>query len=436
MSSTASWPLNFKHGEVAKLAYGPSYKLDDMILVEMDEDILEETLTSGVHIVGSSEGEAVMCTRNKTYAMKMLETSNTVLLVPPPSSQDALADGAKEDETSGSMDEDEAENLSLDPKNSQNRLPGLLTQIEKLKGKTADGCRQVVAVSRVSGNMELVQVAPDISSLDTLLRQHPYTQAEAMGLEDDAPVPPCKRGYTTSQLLSGVQASLGELETGLAMLSAVEIDGKWRFVDEPYAHTVLDMLLCDAVENEWSLCRIPLAEAVSAMTRSGVHPSVARGVIRMCASSTPPPTSAATGGETKEGELSYVALDTRAVCVLKARGLLAQNQRWRVQDFVYRWEQEVPNGIEPALDMLRGEALVETVGLEKFLVNFRADTLPRQPAARFDALFGQRARWEWDDLHPYLEGIQNPGQSVEALLLKFTRQTKPDAHADPVYSKR
>ena len=36
---------------------------------------------------------------------------------------------------------------------SQNRLPGLLTQLEGIKGK--DKGRRVVATSRVSGNMEV-----------------------------------------------------------------------------------------------------------------------------------------------------------------------------------------------------------------------------------------------------------------------------------------
>lgn len=48
-------------------------------------------------------------------------------------------------------------------------------------------------------------------------------------------------------------------------------------------------------------------------------------------------------------------------------------------------------------------------------------------------LFG---RWEWEDLEPYVQDLRGPGQTAEALLLKYTRasQAKP---TDPVtYSMR
>lgn len=45
-------------------------------------------------------------------------------------------------------------------------------------------------------------------------------------------------------------------------------------------------------------------------------------------------------------------------------------------------------------------------------------------------------RWEWEDLEPYVQDLRGPGQTAEALLLKYTRasQQKP---TDPVtYSMR
>lgn len=45
-------------------------------------------------------------------------------------------------------------------------------------------------------------------------------------------------------------------------------------------------------------------------------------------------------------------------------------------------------------------------------------------------------RWEWEDLEPYVQDLRGPGQTAEALLLKYTRasQAKP---TDPVtYSMR
>jgi hypothetical protein len=36
-----------------------------------------------VDLVGDTSGEAVLCTRDRTFALRNVETSNTVLLVPP-----------------------------------------------------------------------------------------------------------------------------------------------------------------------------------------------------------------------------------------------------------------------------------------------------------------------------------------------------------------
>lgn len=39
-------------------------------------------MSSGVSIKGNAEDDAVLCTKNKTYAIKQAETSNTLLLIP------------------------------------------------------------------------------------------------------------------------------------------------------------------------------------------------------------------------------------------------------------------------------------------------------------------------------------------------------------------
>lgn len=47
-----------------------------------------------------------------------------------------------------------------------------------------------------------------------------------------------------------------------------------------------------------------------------------------------------------------------------------------------------------------------------------------------------KRRWEWEDLERYVQDLRGPGQTAEALLLKYTRasQAKP---TDPVtYSMR
>lgn len=97
----------------------------------------------------------------------------------------------------------------------------------------------------------------------------------------------------------------------------------------------------------------------------------------------------------------------------------------------------------PSLGMLRGEARQYgggggAAGTEqpRRIKRFAAGALPADAAARFAALFAESARWEWEELEPHVRGLQGPGLTAEALLLKYARasQQRP---TDPItYSAR
>ena len=204
------------------------------------------------------------------------------------------------------------------------------------------------------------------------------------------------------------------------------------------------------------------------------------------------------------------------VCLYFARRLLAQKTHWRADDFMDRWQEDVPDGMAPSLDQLRvrrrssvqpmaasllisfasrarvvpvrsfmvwrlaneavieqGEVIFEAAGgADMTLKAFSASSLPRTPAERFAALFRERRRWEFADLEPYLHGIevrgpthsalhhpaagglqavlrqkcplvvtkhgtlQAPGQSAEALLLKYARASQQRPTDSVSYSAR
>lgn len=69
----------------------------------------------------------------------------------------------------------------------------------------------------------------------------------------------------------------------------------------------------------------------------------------------------------------------------------------------------------PALEMLRGEALLHGGGAGPHglpapcrIKHFPLATLPADAPGRFAALFAERARWEWEDLAPYIQ-VQEGG---------------------------
>jgi hypothetical protein len=54
-----------------------------LIIFEIPKKMVEELSTGRCRIVGDEVNDAVLCTFNRTYLIKKVETSNSVYLVPP-----------------------------------------------------------------------------------------------------------------------------------------------------------------------------------------------------------------------------------------------------------------------------------------------------------------------------------------------------------------
>ncbi|CAI7799862.1 unnamed protein product [Closterium sp. NIES-54] len=66
----------------------------------------------------------------------------------------------------------------------------------------------------------------------------------------------------------------------------------------------------------------------------------------------------------------------------------------------------------------------------------RSDQLPATAEHRFQALFSMQPMWALWDLEPYLFDLQGPGQSVETLLMRFTRKVQEGADKPELYCAR
>lgn len=62
--------------------------------------------------------------------------------------------------------------------------------------------------------------------------------------------------------------------------------------------------------------------------------------------------------------------------------------------------------MNPNLGMLRGLAVQEDTGTHKLIKLFAVHQLSCEPAARFKAVFQERAQWSWQELQPYVEDLQ------------------------------
>lgn len=69
------------------LRFSSSFPARKLLLVELPPEVLECVVNGeDLQIKGSDQGpDAVLCTSNKTFSIKKVETSNSVFLVPPSS---------------------------------------------------------------------------------------------------------------------------------------------------------------------------------------------------------------------------------------------------------------------------------------------------------------------------------------------------------------
>lgn len=304
---------------------------------------------------GQPDEDAVLCTQSKTFAIKFVGTSNSVFLIPP-SDHSAFCEIA--DDCSGE-------------KNQQ----------------------AIASVIKVApGNMELVEVAPRLDKLKLLLLENPYSSEEALEFDDLEEMEKNKAGfYTWNDLVDKVQASDDELRSGLWALSAVELDGYWRIVDERYMGTVLAMLLHNSVLNDWSLDALIEDEVVRVLVSDGFPPILACHCLHVY------------GSKVDEGRSKSCLwkLDERRVCVHFAREILYSGRR-KMESFMEEWQRKIPEGMQASFEILEGEVLVEKLGVDLWVRAFSVSSLPANPAERFSILFGERPKWEWKDLQPYI----------------------------------
>lgn len=379
--------LNIRPSSSISVGYHPLFgPHDDLTLFEIDEKLLPDVLHQRVTLRGQPDEEAVLCTKSKTYAIKFVGTSNSVYLVPPSNSPASCDQGCHE-------------------------------------GIKEDGVAKVLKVA--SGSMELVEVAPKLDKLKSILMESPYcsNEAEEIGDLEFMETTPW-RLYTWDDLIDNVQASDDELRAGLKALTAVEIDGYWRIVDEKYMDFILFMFLNNCIINGWSFNALVEEDVVNVMVSDGIPSKLASHCLHVY------------GNKVEEGEgKSSWKLDERKVCIHLARQILRQGKR-KMEKFMEEWTKKIPLGINAGFDMLEGEVLTEKLGIDTLVHAFSVSSLPSTPAERFAMLFKERPKWEWKDLQPYIRDLRVPGLSSEALLLKYTRRTQPTADAEPVFSAR
>ncbi|XP_047338415.1 sister chromatid cohesion protein DCC1 [Impatiens glandulifera] len=221
--------LNLKPNSFASVVYHSQFgPHDDLMLLELEEKLVPDILNQRVTLRGEPNDDTVLCTQSKTYSVKFVGTSNSVLLIPPENS-DSNGDSEKK----------------------------LIAPVFK------------VAI----GNMELVEVAPKLDKLKLLLSEKPYKDDDVEEMVESL--------YEWDDLVERVQASDDQIRSGLETLSAVEIGKYWRIIDEAYMDSVLSMLLNNAILNDWSLNELNESNVVSTLEADGFLGKIARHCLKV-----------------------------------------------------------------------------------------------------------------------------------------------------------
>ncbi|CAN2387169.1 maintenance of sister chromatid cohesion [Pristimantis euphronides] len=344
------------------LTFSDTFTSGDYSLMELDEALCKE-IEAGESLVirGDKADHAVLCSKNKTYDLKIADTSNLLLFIP---------DG---------------------------KTPDLLP---------ADGQPLSIAPCQIAGfsnhYWELRRCRPKLKKLKKLLLENPY---EEPNNERD----PSATLYTTEDLLNQIQASHEELMYHLKALHACSINGFWRLLEFDYEMKLLNHITQLMDSESWSFSRVPLKVCLEELR--SLEPEQ---MIEHCLECF---------GRRVSAEEVFFALDEDKICRATAQMLLQNAVKFNLSEFQEVWQQSVPESMTTRLDQLQGLALVDRTSRPETIFLLKTEDLPEDTQERFNTLFSMREKWTEADISPYIQDLCAEKQTIGALLTRYARSS-------------
>ncbi|KAL2101929.1 hypothetical protein ACEWY4_003690 [Coilia grayii] len=361
------------------LSFGENVSSGDYCLMELDETLCKH-IEAGKSLVirGDKNEHAILCSEDKTYDLKIADTSNLLLFVPGCKSPDQMRDESK------------------DPQLVHAEVWGF------------SNCY-----------WELKQQRPKLKKLKKLLMERPY-EGPPLRTEEEPQLP--EQLYTSADLLERIQASEEELFSHLRQINACEIDGFWRMLDFHYEMKLLGHVTQLVDSESWSFTDVPLSTCLEEL--GCLEPT---NMIEHCLN------SYGRRYTTEDGEVHF-SLDEGKICRATAQMILQNAVKFSLSEFQEVWQQSVPEGMSTGLDQLRGLALVDRNTASETISLLRVEDLPEDTLERFNCLFGMREKWTEADIAPYIEDLCGEKQTTGALLTKFARSSMQNG--TKVYNSR
>ncbi|KAF9792717.1 sister chromatid cohesion protein Dcc1 [Thelephora terrestris] len=341
-------------------------------LLELPPNLLksiESNSPSTWAIKGNPTEDAVLCAGDRTYSIRSVSLSNSVLVVGP-------------GETQGQI--------------------------------TIRGTNREI--------LQVTPILPKVHKLVGLLRGREYDEGREDldddfldGEQDTQNQQQAKKGYLTyAQALTEIQASEAELTNALKDRRILLINGTLRPIAPSYLSTILELLLNSLVSlqqsHESASVRV-LADALQ--DDHEIKPQVTKQVM-------------AWFGDVDE---YYWRMDVPSVLTQVGMGILRAYRHDPIDEneFLNKWKNAVGDTFasRAELSLLLGNYLSSTKPQSQppsnQLTYFPSSELPLGPLARFGDLFLTRTRWKAEDIGPFLDDIAIDRKERDKLLLTYAR---------------
>ncbi|XP_040520708.1 sister chromatid cohesion protein DCC1 [Gallus gallus] len=348
------------------LSFGPQGGAGECCLLQLEAGLCAE-LEAGCSLVirGEKDEQAVLCSKDKTYDVKIADTSNMLLFIP----------GCRTPE------ELNADQASCNIIHSQ--------------------------IAGFSNNYwELRRCRPKLKKLRKLLMEDPYEGPDSAKDQTST-----VSKYTTEDLLSLIQASEEEILHQLQVIGACVIEGYWRVLEFDYEMKLLNHVTQLIDSESWPFNKVPLRTCLEEL--GPLEPTEMIEHILL---------SYGRKYSDDAGEV-YFEMREDKICRAIAQMLLKNAVKFNLSEFHEVWQQSVPEGMSTSLDQLKGLALVDKASRPETIFLLKVEDLPEDNQERFNSLFSIREKWTEVDITPYIQDLCAEKQTVGALLTKYARSS-------------
>jgi len=318
-----------------RVSFDEQFSSSDYRLLEVPENVLkeieeEQSETEVYCFKGKLSDEAVFCTKNKTFSVKLVESTNTLFL------------------------------LDEKPPIEENLFDSRRNSIE--------------IIGSCSYHYELNEINPKLQDLRKLLSEKSYSGPLSEALPGKV--------YTFKQLRSSVQASEKELLYYLDEIGAFELSGRfkrlkmlypfrsigilnrtrftlgfWRLLSTQCIEEVMNWLLNESIANSWDFNCLSQSNCINALA-SDCHNRFDSIALVQCLKMYGHPYQESYSN--KEIKDVLWALDMKKISIFRAEQLLRnatiEKKIWNLEEFLSVWRNSLPDSCSSLLvdlDLLR-----------------------------------------------------------------------------------